>query len=96
MASYEYRVEVAEVGGGCFWTAQERLDNNLRPLPWDANSAKMACHLELGKRYRNQPSTQFRVQRRRAASSPKGNPGPWETHRRYVIGEDGILRRTDR
>ncbi len=100
MASYEYAVETLvssrPSGRPWMWEEQVQLDAGGQALPWDANSAKMACHLELARRYADQPETQIRIQRRRAPRTARANPGPWELHRKYEVGLDGILRRTDR
>jgi len=82
MASYEYKVEIAEtVNGHVEWwgTAQ---------AGWTHETATRWAHTTFAAEHES--GARARIMRRRGPRSR------WQQHRRYEVGADGIVRRTDR
>ncbi len=81
MASYEYRITVDS-------------EEITMTIPGHARAVEV-CRAELNQKPNGSKCS---VERRQAVYSlAKGRDyGPWLIHRAYVVGPDGIIRRTDR
>lgn len=87
MAKHEYRVTTVSQSGVEMMVAPSALHN----VPCDRWTSATAS--EYARLRRHPEGTIIRVERRRPT---KRQDGSWLPYRAYLVGEDGIVRRTDR
>lgn len=93
MASkHYYRVRIESKYAGNYEVSEPRGDGSGSTVTW-THATATAWARTSGRHY---PGSRIVIERARKGSDAQGRLHPWLPYRAYVVGDDGIVKRTDR